>query len=114
MSPERVSKGGQYRTNWVRKEVGRIRVTYGYTVKEHSLAVKLLDELYDNDQLEILRALKARQITIKALVASRKGGRNRRDDLLVDLRLRRPLWTTLEAMVKLRRGGDKHRTRLLT
>ncbi len=114
MSPERVSKGGQYRTNWVRKEVGRIRVTYGYTVKEHSLAVKLLDELYDNDQLEILRALKARQITIKALVASRKGGRHRRDDLLVDLRLRRPLWTTLEAMVKLRRGGDKHRTRLLT
>jgi integrase len=58
--------------------------------------------------------LKAREISIKALLAAKKEGRHQRGDLLVDLRLRKPLWTTLEAMAAKRPGGDKHHTRLIT
>jgi integrase len=114
MSPERQTPTSQYRSRWRRKEIGTIRLTYGYTVAEHYRARGLLDELYRNDQLEVLRALQRDQVSIKDLLAAKKAGRHKRDDLLIDLRLRLPLWSTLEAMVDKRPGGDKHRTRLLT
>lgn len=119
MSPERTSPGGQFRTDWRREAVGRIRVTYGYTLKEHLRAVQLLDELYDHDQLDVLRALKKKKgepgrVTIKELLAAKRAGRHRRDDVLIDLRLQRPLWSTLEAMAKLRPGGAKHRARIMS
>src|SRR4051794_22074123 len=91
MSPERTSPNGQYRTDWQRQEVGRIRVSYGRTLKEHAKAIATLDELYENDQLDVLRALKkkkgeAGRLTIPELLAAKKVGRHKRDDVLVDLR----------------------------
>jgi integrase len=112
MSPERTSPNGRYRTDWTRKEIGRIRVTYGYTLKEHQRAIDLLEELYDNDQHAVLRALKDRKVTIRELLAQKKAGRIRRDDVLVDLRLQRPLWTTFLALAAKRPGGEPHRRRV--
>jgi hypothetical protein len=117
MTPERTSPGGRYRTNWTRKEIGRIRVTYGRTVKAHLKAVQLLDELYDNDQWDVLRALKKKRgepgrVTIRELLAAKKAGRHKRDDVLIDLRLQRPLWTTLLDGAGKRPGGEKHRRRV--
>lgn len=109
MTPERTSPRGQYRTDWRRKEIGRIRVTYGKTLKAHGRAVALLDDLYDNDQWDVLRAIKAKRVTIRALLAAKKVGRTRRDDVLVDLRLQQPLWSTLEGLVSTR-GGKKHQS----
>lgn len=109
MSPERTSPNGQYRTDWTRKDVGRIRLTYGYTLTEHTRAVQLLNDLYDNNQLEVLRAIKARKVSVRTLLAAKKAGRHRRDDVLVDLRLQQPLWSTLEAMAK-KRGGKVHQS----
>lgn len=117
MSPERTSKNGQYRTNWKRKGFGRIRVTHGKTLAEHAKAVTLLNELWENNQLDVLRALmkkkgEAGRVTVKELLASKKAGRHKRDDVLVDLRLQRPLWSTLEQMVKDRPGGARYKRRL--
>lgn len=123
MTPDRTSKNGQFRTDWQRAEVGRIRVAYGRTMKEHVKAVHLLDELYENDQLDVLRALKKKKgelgrITIRELMAAKKTNRHRRVDVLVDVRLQRPLWKTLSAMIEQRRGakaitdGTRYKTRL--
>lgn len=117
MSPERTSKDGQFRTDWQRAEIGRIRVAYGYTLKEHMKAVHLLDELYDNDQFDELRALKKKKgqpgrVTIRELMAAKKQGRHRRADVLVDVRLRRPLWVTLQEMTQARPGGKLYHRRL--
>lgn len=117
MTPERTSEKGQFRTDWQRKEVGRIRVTYGRTLKAHAKAIALLDELYENDQLDVLRALKKKtgepgRVTIRELLAAKKAGRHKRDDVLIDLRLRRPLWKTLEEQCKARPGGETHQKNL--
>jgi integrase len=117
VTPERTSAKGQFRTDWQRKEVGRIRVSYGRTLKAHAKALQLLDELYENDQLDVLRALKKKQgepgrVTIRELLAAKKAGRIRRDDVLIDLRLQRPLWSTLEELCAARPGGDTHRTNM--
>jgi integrase len=114
MTPQRTSAGGQFRTDWRRKEIGRIRVTFGHSIKEHLRAVHLLDDLYKNNQLDVLQALQARRVTIQELLAAKTAGRLKRDDILVDLRLRQPLWSTLEAMVDRRPGGAKHHVRLMT
>lgn len=117
MSPERTSKNGRYRSRWKRVDFGVIRVTHGRTLAEHAKAIALLNELWENNQLEALRALQKKKgepgrITIKELLAAKKAGRHRRDDVLVDVRLQRPLWTTLEAMIKQRRGGTTYKRRL--
>lgn len=119
MSPERTSPNGQYRTDIDRAPIGRLRVTYGYTLKEHHRAVALIEELFDNQQHDVLRALQkkrgeAGRVMIVELLAAKRVGRHKRDDVLIDLRLQRPLWATLEAMAKARPGGEKHRTRLMT
>jgi integrase len=113
MTPERVSKGGQFRSSWERKEIGRIRVTYGRTLKDHHRALAILDELYKNDQHDVLRALKAKRVTIRDVLAAKKAGRLGRDDLLVDLRLQQPLWSTLERLIATRTGiSETQRTNL--
>jgi integrase len=117
VSPERTSPNGQYRTDWQRQEVGRIRVSYGRTLKEHAKAIAILDELYENDQLDVLRALKKKKgepgrVTVRELLAAKKAGRHKRDDVLVDLRLQRPLWSTLEEQCKARPGGETHQKNL--
>lgn len=119
MSPEKTSQGGRFRTDWQRREIGRIRVTWGHTEKEHARAVHLLDELYENGQFDVLRALKkprgdAGRVEIGELLAAKKAGRHKRDDVLVDVRLRRGLWETFAEAVKQRPGGDKHHARLLS
>jgi integrase len=118
VTPERTSKNGQIRTDWQRREIGRIRVSYGHTVKQHAKALALIDELYENDQHDVLRALKKKKgdpgrVTIRELLAAKKAGRLRRDDVLIDLRLRRPLWATLEAQCLARPGGQTHQDNLL-
>lgn len=117
MTPERTSKHGRFRIDWERQEVGRIRVTYGRTLKQYAKAIALLDELYENDQLDVLRALKkqkgqAGRVTIRELLAAKKAGRHRRDDVLVDLRLQQPLWDSLEQLSKARPGGATHQKNL--
>jgi integrase len=117
MSPERTSKNGRYRSRWKRADFGEIRVTHGKTKAEHAKAIALLNELWDNDQLDVLRALQKKRgeqgrVTIKELLAAKKAGRHRRDDVLVDVRLQRPLWRTLELMTKQRRGGVLYKRRL--
>lgn len=117
MSPERTSKNGQFRTDWQRTDVGRIRVAYGYTIKAHMKAVHLLDELYENDQLDVLRALRKKKgepgrVTIRELMLAKKSGRHRRTDVIVDVRLRRPLWDTLQKMTVARPGGKLYHRRL--
>jgi hypothetical protein len=39
----------------------------------------------------------SRGVTIKELLAAKKAGRHKRDDVLVDLRLQRPLWVDARA-----------------
>jgi hypothetical protein len=45
-------------------------------------------------------------------MAAKKMGRHRRGDVLVDVRLRRPLWSTLTEMTKARPGGKAYHRRL--
>lgn len=107
MSPERKGKG-EYRSIFERKEFGRIKVRYGRTLADHSRALAVLAELYDNDQLEVLQAYKRREVSMRELLAAKRLGRHRRDDVLIDLRLQQPLWTTLDE-VGAKRGGKSHR-----
>lgn len=117
MSPERTSKNGRYRSRWKRVGFGVIRVTYGKTLAEHAKAIALLNELWDNAQLEELRALQKKKgepgrVTIRELLAAKKAGRHRRTDVLIDVRLQRPLWDVLEAMTDARPGGKTYHRRL--
>jgi integrase len=107
MSPERKGKG-EYRSIWERKELGRIKVRYGRTLADHRRALALLSELYDNDQLDVLRAFKRREVTMRELLAAKRLGRHRRNDVLVDLRIQQPLWKTLEKVGAVR-GGEHHK-----
>jgi integrase len=117
MSPERTSEGGQFRSRWKRAGFGVIRLTYGFTKADHYAARKVLDELWDNNQIEVLHALQKKKgepgrVTIQELLAAKKAGRHKRDDVLVDLRLQRGLWETLEQMIKDRPGGTRYKRRL--
>lgn len=114
MSPERVSRGGQLRSDWQRKEIGRLRVTHGRTLREHQRALDLLDELYDNDQLDVIRAYQAKRVTMKELLSAKKKKGHRRDDVLVNLRLQQPLWATLEQLTRELPGTRLHRVGVLS
>ncbi len=93
MSPTRTSPDGCYRLDWQRKEVGRIAVSSGATtVKGWRAAMALCDALYARDELDVLRALKARRVTMKEVSAAEKAKAFKRGDSLRTLVLRRPLW----------------------
>lgn len=98
MSPTRTSPDGSYRLAWQRREVGRITSSSGtHTVKGWRAAMALLDQLYERNELDVLRALKAGEVTMKEVVAAEKARAFGRGDALHILTLRRPLWPAVDA-----------------
>lgn len=108
--PERTSKRGRLRVDWVRAEVGRIRLSWGYTKKERDEFVSCLDRLYENAQLDELRAIRKGELTPAQVIEASRKGRLLRLDLLLDVKTRLPLWATLEAMVAKRGHESEHQT----
>lgn len=104
MSPTRTSPDGTYRLAWQRREVGRITCSSGATtLKGWHAAMALLDALYGRDELDVLRALKRGEITMKEITAAEKAKAFGRGDALHALTLRRPLWPAVDAWL-----GDRH------
>ena len=86
----RVSEHGTYRIQMKVKGVGRIWLTTGaQTAGEYKKRRACLEKLRDTGRLDILRAIKSRQITINEVYAADMGGRL--GFVLADIVLQRPL-----------------------
>lgn len=107
---ERTSKRGRIRADWSRKEIGRIRVAWGFTQKEHNEFISALDVMYDNAMLDELRAVERGDLTPAQVVEAARKGRLLRLDLLLDVKTRLPLWATLNAMVAKRANEEDHQS----
>ena len=90
MSAHRVSEGGSYRIQMKVKGVGRIAIASGaQTITEYRKRRACLEKLRDTGKLDILRAIKNRQVTINEVYAADLGGRL--GFVLADIVLQRPL-----------------------
>ena len=98
MSPQRTSAGGSYRLAWQRREIGRITVSSGArTIAGWRAAMALCDRLYERNELDLLRAMQAGQVTVKDVLAAEKAKAFGRGDALHILTLRRPLMPAVRA-----------------
>jgi integrase len=76
--------------------VGRINLVSGATTRpEHKKRDGLLTELFDTGRLELLRAIKTRQLTINEVFSAQRAGRM--GFVATDVALQRPLWDALDA-----------------
>jgi integrase len=98
MSPQRTSAGGSFRLAWQRREIGRIAVSSGArTLAGWRAAMALCDRLYERNELDLLRAIQAGQVTVKEVLAAEKAKAFGRGDALHILTLRRPLMPAVRA-----------------
>ena len=117
MTPHRTSRGGSFRFDRVFPGVGRIaRASGARTAKDFADRDGILTKLYDNAQLDVLRAFRRGDVTMAQLVDARRDGLLKSDRLLTTLSLGRPLWATIDAtlprMGKSERGRERYHTSL--
>ncbi|PYO40433.1 MAG: hypothetical protein DMD33_17585 [Gemmatimonadetes bacterium] len=94
--PHRVSPKGSFRLDRIFPGVGRINLSSGAkTAAEYRKRDALLSELYETGHLELLRAIRARRLTVAEVFAAQRT--QRLSYLAADVLLTRPLWPELEA-----------------
>ena len=98
MSPARTGSGrGNFRFDRLFPGVGRVATSSGTTnVREFRRRDGILTKLFEQAQLEVLRAFQRGDVTIEQLVEADRAGRLRSADLLSDLSLRQNLWVAIE------------------
>jgi integrase len=95
--------------------VGRIRCSSGTArLAEFRKRDGILTKLYDDAQLETLRALARGQISIEQLVEADRIGRLRGADLLADMALHKSLWQSVDELVPTLGRGPETRRRYAT
>ena len=116
MSPHRTRMNrGNFRFDRVFPGVGRINTSSGTTVvREFRRRDSILGKLFDNAQLEVLKAFKEGTITIEQLVDADRAGRLRSAELLSDVALQEPLWTAIEKTLPRMGKGTETRRRYYT
>ena len=99
----RTSEEGAIRFNRDFSRIGVGRITNSSRTsdpKEFRRRDDILTKLAESGQIELLRAFKARSLTIEHLVEADREQRLRSADVLALLTLRKPLWSTVDATVE--------------
>src|SRR6185437_10051000 len=109
------SAGGSFRFDRQFKGVGRIaRASGARTTQEFAKRDAILTKLFDNAQLDALRAFQRGEITMAQLVDAERDGLLRSDRLLTTLSRDRPLWAAVDEVLphmgKSERGRDRYYT----
>lgn len=101
MTPRRVSARGSYQIDRVAPPpVGRILLSRGLKTMELYRKVDDVIVTWVRDgQLEVLAAVKRREITVADILEAKRTGRTRGDQVLSQLRMRKNLWDTINVVM---------------
>lgn len=100
MTPERTGgkKGGNFRFDREFAGVGRVRTSSGTDrLSEFKKRDAILTKLYENAQLDVLRAFMRGELTIEQLVHADRTGKLKSAELLSEIKLQADLWTSIDA-----------------
>lgn len=117
MTPEKTTDGagGTYRFNRVFNGVGRIRNSSGTTrLAEFKKRDAILTKLFENAQLDVLRAFMRGQLSIEQLVDADRSGKLKSAELLSELALQQNLWAAIDAALPRMGKGENTRRRYET
>lgn len=97
----------------LQRQVFGIRLSFsmaGLTAQQVRARVAVLDKLEADDQVDVVRALHERDITLAELVDLDRQGRLRGSEIRQVVTLRRPLWATIDATLP--KMGPTNETRM--
>jgi integrase len=113
MTPERTGgkKGGNFRFDREFADVGRIHCSSGTDrLSEFKKRDAILTKLYENAQLDVLRAFMRGELSIEQLVAADRSGKLASAELLSELKLQQNLWTAIDdALPRMGKGEETRR-----